>query len=49
LARDDKDEQMVVTTSMAYVLRDARGLCGFKLTLAGERSVAGAEKFPTAE
>lgn len=43
------DERTVAAATLAYYVRDARDLCGFKLTAFGERMVAGVERFPTAE
>jgi hypothetical protein len=42
-------EKTVVAAMMAYYVRDARDLCGFKLTAFADRMVAGLEKFPTDE
>ena len=44
-----KNEQIVGVTSMLYVVRDARDLCGFKLTAFAEHMVEGADKFATVE
>ena len=44
-----QNEQMIVAASTAYLVRDARDLCGFKLTAFAEHIIAGAEKFSTVE
>ena len=44
-----QNEQMIVAASTASVVRDARDLCGFKLTAFAEHVIAGAEKFSTVE
>jgi hypothetical protein len=42
-------EQIIVAAATASVVRDARDLCGFKLTAFAEHVIAGAEKFSTVE
>jgi hypothetical protein len=44
-----KNEQIIVAAATAYVVRDARDLCGLKLTAFAEHMIAGAEKFSTVE
>jgi hypothetical protein len=44
-----QNEQIVASAAIAYLVRDARDLCGFKLTAFAEHLIAGAEKFPTVE
>jgi len=44
-----QNEQVIVAASLAYVVRDARDFCGFKLTAFAEHIIAGAEKFSTVE
>jgi hypothetical protein len=42
-------EQIIVAAATASVVRDARDLCGFKLTAFAEHVIGGAEKFSTVE
>ena len=44
-----RNEQIIVAAATAYVVRDARDLCGFKLTQFAEHVIAGAERFSTVE
>jgi hypothetical protein len=44
-----QNEQIIVSAATGYVVRDARDLCGFKLTAFAEHMIAGAEKFSTVE